>query len=73
MKEDLGRLSEKGGYESRTAGLRQLGPREPSAKGALSHLDIAIDASANFESDFRGGGRIENMRNYIGSEKPTKL
>ncbi|KAL5344673.1 hypothetical protein ACLOAV_010365 [Pseudogymnoascus australis] len=30
-----------------------------------SHLDIAIDASANFESDFRGGGRIENMHNYM--------
>lgn len=38
-----------------------------------SHLDIAIDASANFESDFRGGGRIENMHNYMGSEKPTTL
>ncbi|KFY77639.1 hypothetical protein V498_09286 [Pseudogymnoascus sp. VKM F-4517 (FW-2822)] len=72
-KEDLGRVSEKGGYKSRTAGLRQLGPREPGAKGAQSHLDIATDASANFESDFRGGETIENMRNYMGSEKPTSL
>ncbi|KMW66400.1 hypothetical protein BDDG_11532 [Blastomyces dermatitidis ATCC 18188] len=30
-----------------------------------SHLDIAIDTSANFESDFRAGGRIENMNNYM--------
>ncbi|KFY86462.1 hypothetical protein V500_07608 [Pseudogymnoascus sp. VKM F-4518 (FW-2643)] len=37
-----------------------------------SHLDIAIDASANFESDFRGGGRIENMHNYIYQSEMAK-
>ncbi|OBT86393.1 hypothetical protein VE02_05287 [Pseudogymnoascus sp. 03VT05] len=30
-----------------------------------SHLDIAIYASSNFESDFRGRGSIENMHSYM--------
>ncbi|OBT82974.1 hypothetical protein VE02_08457 [Pseudogymnoascus sp. 03VT05] len=30
-----------------------------------SHLDIAIEASSNFESDFRGRGSIENMHSYM--------